>query len=53
MTGLEAASHQERGVMASDSFPYRILVVEDDPPLREIARHLLESKGYEVLGAED
>jgi len=39
--------------MASASFPYRILVVEDDPALREIARHLLGSKGYEVLGAED
>jgi CheY-like chemotaxis protein len=39
--------------MAAASFPYRILVVEDDPTLREVARHLLESKGYDVLGAED
>ncbi|SDF00676.1 response regulator [Terriglobus roseus] len=39
--------------MSSASFPYRILVVEDDPALREVARHMLESKGYEVLGAED
>ena len=43
----------ERAFMPSASFPYRILVVEDDPSLREIARQLLESKGYEVLGAED
>ena len=39
--------------MSSPSFPYRIVVVEDDLAIREIARHLLESKGYEVLGAED
>ena len=39
--------------MSSASFAYRILIVEDDPNLREMAGRLLESKGYEVLGAED
>ncbi|MDQ2833142.1 MAG: response regulator [Acidobacteriota bacterium] len=39
--------------MSSASFPYRILVVEDDLTLLELARRMLESKGYEVLGAED
>lgn len=39
--------------MDAVSFSYRILVVEDDASLRQLAKHLLESKGYEVLGAED
>ena len=39
--------------MASASFPYRILVLEDDALLRQAAQIMLESKGYEVLCAED
>lgn len=39
--------------MSTASFPYRILVVEDDPLLRDLARRLLGAKGYEVLTAED
>ena len=39
--------------MGAASFPYRILVVEDDAALREMGRHLLQSRGYEVLGAAD
>jgi len=35
------------------SFPYRILVVEDDAALREYARLMLATAGYEVLCAED
>jgi PleD family two-component response regulator len=34
-------------------FPYRILVVDDDPSIREVARAILESQGYEVLTVAD
>jgi len=36
-----------------DGFQYRILIVEDDPTLREFGELLLRGQGYEVLGAED
>ncbi len=39
--------------MLGASFPYRILVVEDEPSLRQMAQTLLQTKGYEVLYAED
>lgn len=39
--------------MSANSFPYRILFVEDDQALREVGEMLLQSKGYEVLCAED
>lgn len=39
--------------MPDNSFPYRILIVEDDVPLRNIGKILLESKGYEVRLAGD
>ncbi len=34
-------------------FPYRILIVEDDPGLRQLGKLLLGAQGYEVRGAED
>jgi CheY-like chemotaxis protein/DNA-directed RNA polymerase subunit RPC12/RpoP len=34
-------------------FPYRILVVDDEPALRATAEMLLKSKGYEVRTAAD
>jgi CheY-like chemotaxis protein len=34
-------------------FRYRILVVDDEPSIRETAKPLLESEGYEVLTAAD
>jgi CheY-like chemotaxis protein len=34
-------------------FRYRILIVEDDPTLREFGKLLLSAQGYEVLCAED
>lgn len=34
-------------------FPYRVLVVDDEPPISEVARAILESQGYEVLTAVD
>ncbi len=37
----------------SDSFNYRILVVDDEAGIRETASVLLSSKGYEVHVAED
>ena len=39
--------------MPTSSFPYRILLVDDEALVRQIGTKLLESKGYEVLGAED
>jgi CheY-like chemotaxis protein len=38
---------------AGDQFRYRILVVDDEPSVREMARLVLESEGYEVLTAND
>jgi CheY-like chemotaxis protein len=38
---------------AADQFRFRILVVDDEPSIREGAREILESGGYEVLTAVD
>ncbi len=35
------------------SFRYRILVVDDELILRTMAKHILESQGYEVMSAVD
>jgi CheY-like chemotaxis protein len=35
------------------AFRYRILIVEDDPTLREVGKLLLAAQGYEVQCAED
>jgi CheY-like chemotaxis protein len=40
----EAPTHQ---------FPYRVLVVDDEPSMREVTRAILESQGYEVLTVAD
>ncbi len=34
-------------------FPYRVLVVDDEPSICETAGQILESEGYEVLTAKD
>jgi CheY-like chemotaxis protein len=34
-------------------FRYRVLVVDDEPSMREITKPLLESQGYEVITAAD
>jgi len=39
--------------MTRRQFKYRILIVEDEPSLREVGKLLLEAQGYEVLCAED
>ncbi len=39
--------------MPNRSFPYRILLVDDDPTIRQVGIALLQSKDYEVLCAED
>jgi CheY-like chemotaxis protein len=39
--------------LSQASFSYRILIVDDDPDLREVGQLLLESQGYEVLAASD
>lgn len=33
--------------------PYKILVVDDDPDIREALKMILESKGYQVTPAQD
>lgn len=38
---------------AATEFRFRILVVDDDPLIRETARMILEGEGYEVLTAAD
>ncbi len=47
------ASVQHRSLVPTASFPYRILFVDDEPLLRQVAQVTLEAKGYEVLCAED
>lgn len=39
--------------MSTHPFRYRILIVEDEPMLREVGKLLLEAQGYEVLCADD
>ncbi len=39
--------------MPASPFPYRILIVEDNPSLQELGKMLLEAQGYEVRGAAD
>lgn len=41
------------GANAVAQFPFRILVVDDEPSIRETARMILEGQGYEVLTAVD
>jgi len=38
---------------AGAQFRYRILVVDDEPSVREMVRQVLQSEGYEVLTARD
>lgn len=39
--------------MPTSPFPYRILIVEDDPSLQKLGKMLLEAQGYEARGAAD
>ena len=39
--------------MGDGSFSFRILIVEDDVPLRQVGKLLLQSQGYEVHEAGD
>jgi CheY-like chemotaxis protein len=50
-----ASPHESAPVAEANAreFPYRVLVVDDDPSIREVAGVILESKGYEVLTATD
>lgn len=46
-------THWRAALLQTSTFPYRVLIVDDEPGLRELGRHVLESQGYEVLCAED
>jgi CheY-like chemotaxis protein len=53
MLELSPTDAMESGLLQTSTFPYRVLIVDDEPRLRELGRHVLESQGYEVLCAED
>ena len=40
-------------MLPTNHFRYRILIVDDEPSLRQLGRTLLEAQGYEVLCAAD
>lgn len=39
--------------MKSDSIPLRVLVVDDEPPIRRFLRTSLTAQGYDIVEAED
>lgn len=39
--------------MKSDSIPLRVLVVDDEPPIRRFLRTSLAAQGYDIIEAED
>ena len=39
--------------MHANTFPYRVLIVDDEQRLRDVGRAILESQGYQVHCAED
>ena len=39
--------------MKSDSIPLRVLVVDDEPPIRRLLRTSLAAQGYDIIEAED
>jgi CheY-like chemotaxis protein len=54
----ETAAHSTEGIPAIEAtaaaqFRFRILVVDDEPSIREAVREMLEIGGYEVLTAVD
>jgi CheY-like chemotaxis protein len=54
----ERLARSNEGILATKAnsvaqFRFRILVVDDEPSIRETARQILESQGYEVLTAAD
>lgn len=53
----EAAAAPYASTPVADSkaprFPYRVLLVDDEPSVRDVAGSILESRGYEVLTAAD
>jgi CheY-like chemotaxis protein len=53
--GQPAAPYESTFVAKAQvhQFPYRILVVDDEPSIREVVRAVLESQGYEVFTAAD
>jgi CheY-like chemotaxis protein len=56
VTAEKAASAYESTLVAESKVPqfrYRVLVVDDEPSIRETAGIILESEGYEVLTAAD
>jgi CheY-like chemotaxis protein len=55
--GAEKSAPPYEGALVAEvkapQFPYRVLVVDDEPSIREAARAILESQGYEVLTVAD
>jgi PAS domain S-box-containing protein len=48
-----AATHDSFGLPRADHGQETILLVEDEPNLRRLARQYLETQGYKILEAED
>jgi CheY-like chemotaxis protein len=44
---------EQEHILPASPFPYRILIVEDNPSLQELGTMLLQAQGYEVRGAAD
>jgi CheY-like chemotaxis protein len=55
--GAEESAPPYEGALVAEAkvgqFPYRVLVVDDEPSIREAAGAILESQGYEVLTVAD
>ena len=51
------AAAEQPGTLVAEAkvrqFPYRVLVLDDEPSIREAVREILESQGYEVLTVAD
>lgn len=50
-TAAEDKREPEESVIASDRGSETVLLVEDEPSLRDMTRHILEQQGYKVLDA--
>jgi CheY-like chemotaxis protein len=53
----EQSASPDEGTLVAEAkvrqFPYRVLIVDDEPSICETAGQILESEGYEVLTAKD
>ena len=48
-----AVSRPQKGGATMADFPYRLLVIDDEPQIREVFQSVLSTEGYEVRVAKD